>query len=90
MSKIHIDDQIIEAKRLVNNDWPNIAGEQKEIAKAIVTTLQWIRDNADTIRLTAKVSKQPNLLDFVKNALKTKEAFPGSEFEPAPEGTEID
>ena len=62
MGKIHIDDQIVEAKRLVNKEWPHIKGEQRNVAKSIVDTLQWVRDNADTIRLAARAAKEDDIL----------------------------
>ena len=91
MSKIHIDDQIIMAKQLVNNAWPTLSTGPRIDAKAIVETLQWIRDNADVIRMAAKVAKDTELKMVVEQALHAKTVWPGAEASlKTPEGTDVD
>lgn len=78
--KVHIDEQIQQAKALVNNSWKQLNEEDREVALAIVTTLDWVSKNASTIRLAAEVGRHPDLLGFVQDALEAQKAFPGSEF----------
>lgn len=78
--KVHIDDQIKQAKDLCNTAWKQLSAEDREVSLAIVKTLEWVSENADSIRMAAEIRKHNDLLGFVQDALDAQKAFPGSEF----------
>jgi hypothetical protein len=73
--RVPIEDQISILERMIKELWGVLTSEEKKQAIGARTFLIWAKDNADMLRLAAKLAKDPAVSLTVE---AVAEAFPGS------------